>query len=111
MPHYLVQLAYTPEAWAAQIKHPASRVDVVRPLLERLGARFETTYLAFGEYDVVFIMEAPENVSAAAVALAITAGGACKSFKTTPLMTIEEGIEAMRRAGDASSTYRPPSGS
>ena len=33
-------------------------------------------------------------------------GGAVKGIKTTPLMTIEEGIEAMRKAGG--STYSPP---
>jgi uncharacterized protein with GYD domain len=108
MAHYLCQLAYTNEAWAAQIKNPADRVKVVAPFLERLGARFEAAYLSFGEYDIVFIMEAPDNVSAAAVSLAITAGGAVKAYKTTPLMTPDEGIEAMRKAGGAASTYRPP---
>lgn len=108
MAHYLVQVAYTPEAWAAQIKNPQNRVEAVRPLLERLGARFETTYLAFGDYDIMFIMEAPDNVSAAAISLAVSAGGACKAYKTTPLMTVEEGIEAMRKAGQAAAAYRPP---
>ena len=108
MAHYLVQLGYTPEAWAAQLKNPQNRVNVVRPLLEGLGARFETTYMTFGEYDIVFVMEAPDNVSAAAVALAITAGGAVRTYKTTPLMTIEEGVEAMRKAGAAAGTYRAP---
>lgn len=108
MAHYLVQLAYTPEAWAAQIKNPQNRVDVVRPLLEKLGARFEAAYLAFGKYDIVFIMEAPDNVSAAAVSLAIAAGGAVRAYETTPLMTTDEGIEAMRKAASAASSYRPP---
>jgi uncharacterized protein with GYD domain len=108
MAHYLVQVAYTPEAWAAQIKNPQNRVEAVRPLLEKLGARFEVTYLTFGEYDIVFIMEAPDNVSAAAISLAVSAGGACKAYKTTPLMSIDEGIEAMRKAGQAASVYRPP---
>lgn len=108
MAHYLVQVAYTPEAWAAQVKNPQNRVEAVRPLLERLGARFETTYLTFGDYDIVFIMEAPDNVSAAAVSLAISSGGACKAYKTTPLMTVDEGVEAMRKAGQAASAYRPP---
>jgi uncharacterized protein with GYD domain len=108
MAHYLCQLAYTPEAWAAQVKNPADRVKIVAPLLERLGARFETAYLCFGEYDIVFIMEAPDNVSAAAVSLAVTAGGAVKTLKTTPLLTTDEGIEAMRKAGEGASVYRPP---
>ena len=108
MAHYLVQVAYTPEAWAAQVKNPQNRVEAVRPLLENLGARFEATYLSFGDYDVVFFMEAPDNVSAAAISLAVSAGGACKAYKTTPLMTIDEGIEAMRKARQAASAYRPP---
>lgn len=108
MAHYLVQVAYTPEAWAAQVKNPADRVKAVAPLLEALGARFESTYLSFGEYDIVFFMEAPDNVSAAAVSMAVTAGGAVSAYKTTPLMTVEEGIEAMQKAGQAASSYRPP---
>lgn len=53
-------------------------------------------------------MEAPDNVSAAAIGLAVSAGGACKAYKTTPLISIDEGIEAMRKAGQAASAYRPP---
>jgi uncharacterized protein with GYD domain len=108
MAHYLVQLSYTSEAWKAQVQNPANRVEIVRPLLEALGARFEAAYISFGEYDIVFVMEAPDNVSAAAVSLAVTAGGAVKTYKTTPLMTPDEAIEAMRRAGQAASQYRPP---
>ena len=47
MPHYMVQLSYTSEAWAAQLKNPASRVETVRPALERVGACCEATYLTF----------------------------------------------------------------
>ena len=108
MAHYLVQLSYTPEAWASQLKEPRNRVEIVRPALESVGARFESTYMAFGEYDLIFIMEAPDNVSAAAVSLAVTSGGAVKSYKTTPLMTIDEGIQAMRKGADVAKIYQPP---
>jgi uncharacterized protein with GYD domain len=73
-----------------------------------VGARFEAAYLAFGKYDVVLVIEAPDNVSAAAISLAVTAGGAFKAFETTPLMTIEEGIEAMRKGAEVAAAYRPP---
>jgi uncharacterized protein with GYD domain len=106
--HYLVQVAYTAEAWAAQLKNPQNRVDVVRPALERLGGRFETTYMAFGEYDVIFIMEAPDNVSAAAFSMAVSAGGGVKAFRTTPLLTIEEGVAALRKGAETAEAYRPP---
>ena len=106
MAKYLFQGSYTSEAWAAQVQNPQNRLDVVRPVIERLGGRIECAYLAFGEYDVVLIVEMPDNVSMAAFSLAAAAGGAVKAVKTTPLMTIEEGIEAMKKAGGAG--YRPP---
>lgn len=108
MAQYLLQVAYTPEAWAALIGNPQDRVKIVGELLAKLGGRFLSAYFAFGEYDVVAVMEMPDNVSAAAVSLAVSAGGACKSIKTTPLMSVEEGIEAMRKAGEARSAYRLP---
>ena len=108
MAKYLVELAYTSEAWAAQLKNPQSRVEAVRPLLERLGARFETTYMSFGEYDVIFIMEAPDNLSAAGIGMTVMAGGAVKTYKTTPLLSIDEGITAMKKGAEAAGIYRPP---
>lgn len=109
MPYYLIQVAYTPEAWSAMVKHPHDRIQAVRPVVEDLGGRILDAYLAFGEYDLVAICEMPDNVHAAAFSLVATAGGALKAFRTTPLMTTAEGVEAMRKAGDASSGYSPPS--
>src|SRR5215510_11345503 len=108
MSRYLLQVAYTPEAWGAQLKNPQNRLEVVNLLLQRLGGRFESAYLCFGEYDIVAVMDMPDNVSAAAVSMVVSAGGACKSIKTTPLMSIEEGIQAMRKGADAAAAYRPP---
>jgi len=53
---------------------------------------------------------AATNVSAAAFSMAVHASGVCKAAKMTPLMSIEEGIEAMRKAQAASPAYRPPTG-
>ena len=92
----------------AQIKSPANRVEQVRPVIERLGGRIEAAYYAFGDYDLVAIIEFPDNSSTAALSLAASAGGAVNSIKTTPLMTMEEGIDAMKKAGG--SGYRPPGG-
>ena len=108
MAHYLVQGAYTPEAWAALLKNPQNRFALLPPALEKVGARLEAVYYAFGRYDVVSIVEAPDNVSVAAISLAITAGGAVKAYETTPLMTPEEGIEAMRKGAEVAASYRPP---
>lgn len=107
MPHYLLQAAYTSDAWAAQIRNPQDRAEAVRPAVEALGGKLLSFYLAFGEYDAVLLVEMPDNVSVAGVSIAAAAGGAVKAVKTTPLMTVQEGMEAMRKAAQAG--YRPPS--
>ena len=108
MPSYLVQVAYTPDAWAAMVKQPQNRLEAVRPVVEKLGGKFEHAWLAFGEYDIIGVVEMPENTDAAAFAMATAAGGGLKAFKTTPLLSVEEGLEAMRKAQEAG--YRPPGG-
>ena len=108
MSTYLIEVAYTPDAWAAMVKQPQNRLEAVRPVVEKLGGRFEHAWLAFGEYDIIGVVELPDNTNAAAFAMAAAAGGALKAFKTTPLLSVEEGVEAMRKAQEAG--YRPPSG-
>ena len=61
MAKYLLQGTYISEAWAAQVRNPQNRVEEVRSVIARLGGRLESTYLAFGEYDVVAIVEMPDN--------------------------------------------------
>jgi uncharacterized protein with GYD domain len=99
MPHYLHQVSYTPEAWARLIATPQDRIEAIRAPIEKLGGRINTAFFAFGEYDVVVITEMPDNVSAAAIAIAFAAGGAVKSAKTTPLMSTAETVEALKKAG------------
>jgi uncharacterized protein with GYD domain len=108
MSHYLLQVAYTPQAWAAMIKNPQDRVQALKPVLDKMGGKVESAYFAFGDYDLVAIFEMPGNAEAAAFSLAAAAGGAVKSIKTTPLLTTAEGLDAMRKA--AASGYTPPKG-
>ena len=108
MPLYLVQGTCTPEAWAAMLQNPSDRSEAIRALGDRRGGRMVGYYFAVGEYDVVCIWEFPDNVSASAAALAVTSGGALKAIKTTPLMTVEEAMQAMRRPGEARGVYQPP---
>jgi uncharacterized protein with GYD domain len=106
MAYYLIQAAYTPEAWAKMVKSPQDRKAAIAPMIEKLGGRLESFWMSFGEYDAHVILQAPDNVTAAALSLAAAAGGSVRAVKTTPLMTMEEGMEAMRKA--ASAGYRPP---
>lgn len=105
MPLYLSQIAYTPEAWKALVKNPQNRIESVRPAVEKLGGKLVSGYFTFGDYDVVAIVDMPDHVAAAAIAMAFAAGGACRAVKTTPLLTATEGIEALKQA--ASSGYKP----
>ena len=106
MARYRFQAADTSEARATQACHAQNRVAVIRPVFACLGGRLECVYSAFGEYDVVVPAEMPDKISATAIALATTARGAFKIFMTPPLMTLEEGLEAMRKASGTG--YRSP---
>jgi uncharacterized protein with GYD domain len=105
MPRFLCELSYTPEAWAALLENPTNRPQAIQPALNAVGAKFETVFFAFGDSDMVGILDAPDNISAAALSLCISASGVVKSCKTTPLMTVEDGIEAMRKGATALAAY------
>ena len=105
MPYYMLQATYSPQAWSGMVKSPQNRLDAVRPVVEKLGGKIEGGWLAFGEYDIVLVCQLPNNVSAAAFSMAASAGGAVTAVKTTPLMTIDEAMEAMRKASGVD--YRP----
>jgi uncharacterized protein with GYD domain len=101
MPSYLVQVAYTPEATAALAKKPQDRSAVVSKAIEKLGGTLKGAWLCFGDYDTVVIVDFPDNTSAAAFAMAVGGGGSCKSVKTTPLLSVDDGMAAMKKAGGA----------
>ena|ERR1700683_3155367 len=100
------QVSYTPEAVAALVREPQDRIEAVRPAIEALGGKLVAADYPFGEYDAVVLYEAPDDTSAASFALAIAAGGAAKSAKTTRLLNGQEWIESLRKV--QGSQYRPP---
>ena len=106
MAQYALQVAYTPTAWAALLKSPEHRLEAVEPVVERLGGKIASGWFTFGDYDLLVICDLPDNVSAAALSMAVSAGGAVKAARTMPHMTFEDGLEALRRAKEAE--YVPP---
>ncbi|MEU0216533.1 GYD domain-containing protein [Streptomyces sp. NPDC006265] len=106
MPLYLTTFSYTPEAWARLISHPEDRAQAAQAYIESVGGKLHGFWYAFGAHDGYSLWEAPDNVSMAAVALAISGGGAISSFETTVLLTVGETMEAMRAAGQVH--YRAP---
>jgi uncharacterized protein with GYD domain len=105
MPYYCHHVSYTSEAWARLIASPQDRLEAIRKPIERLGGRVHTSYYAFGDFDVIAITEFPDNISAAAIAMAFAAGGSLNRLQTTPLLTNAEALDAMKKAGNCG--YRP----
>jgi uncharacterized protein with GYD domain len=106
MAFYLLQVSYTSDAWAAMIRHPEDRAAAVREAVQALGGKVGSMWISLGEFDLIGFASMPDNLCAAAFAMAIAAGGACKDVRTTPLLNMSEGIEAMTRASQCG--YKPP---
>ena len=106
---FMVQFGYTSEAWASLAKKPEDRSKAVGALIEKFGGRLREMYYSFGKYDGVIIFEAPDDQSAAAVAVAAVGPGHVSKIVTTPLFTIQEAMAIMTKAGKVS--YTAPSGS
>ena len=108
MSQYLYQVSYTPESLAAQIKKPQDRLAIVgKQLAEAVGAKILGGGYSFGEYDIAVIVEAADDVTMAAVAVAIASGGAVKAAKTTPLLSGAQWVAALKKAPAVSAQYRP----
>jgi uncharacterized protein with GYD domain len=102
---YMYEAAYTAESLAAQIREPQDRIEAIRPGLEGMGATIVAGGYPFGEYDVLVVYEAADDTTAASVAMAVAAGGAVRSARTTRLLSGQEWTESLRKA--QGSQYRP----
>jgi len=103
---YLTRFRYTPETWARMLTNPEDRRAAAQQYIQSVGGTLHGFWYAFGEHDGYNLWEAPDNVSMAAVALAIGAGGALSSIQTTVLLTVEDTISALQKA--SSIAYRQP---
>ncbi|WP_448623915.1 GYD domain-containing protein [Geodermatophilus sp. URMC 64] len=103
---YLSKFSYTPETWARLIAHPEDRREAARTYIESVGGTLHGFWYAFGTHDGYNLWEAPDHVSMATVAIALSSGGAISSLETTVLLTVDETLEALSRAGQVG--YRPP---
>ena len=98
MPLYLSKFSYSPETWARLINKPEDRRKAAQTYIESVGGKLHGFWYAFGNHDGYNLWEAPDNVSMAAGALAIGGGGALSSFETTVLLTVDETLDALRKA-------------
>jgi uncharacterized protein with GYD domain len=105
MPRFMVSASYTAEGTKGLLKGGGgtARRSAVQQALQSIGGEMEAMYFGFGEHDAFVIFEAPDNVSAAALSMAVNATGAVAT-RTTVLLTPEE----LDRAAKKSVTYRAP---
>ncbi|MEU7061000.1 GYD domain-containing protein [Streptomyces sp. NPDC046197] len=97
MPKFLIQATYTPEGTKGLLKEGASgRRAAVDQVVAGLGGTVEAMYYAFGEDDLIIILDFPDPISMAAVSLTVKASGALRT-RATPLLTLEDIDEAARR--------------
>lgn len=106
MPMYLTRFSYTAETWARLIKDPEDRRAAAQRYIESVGGKLHGFWYAFGDHDGYNLWEAPDNVSMAAVVVAIGAGGALSSVETTGLLTVEDTLAALQK--EQSIQYNPP---
>ena len=104
MPKYLFQTSYTAEGVKGLLKEGGSkRRAAAEEVVKSVGGSLEAFYFTFGETDAFVIVDLPDNVSGAAISLAINASGALRG-KTTVLLTPEE----MDAAAQKTVAYHPP---
>ncbi|MFO1122863.1 MAG: GYD domain-containing protein [Hyphomicrobiales bacterium] len=104
MAKYMWSGSYTPQGSKGVIAEGGSaRKAAVEKMLASVGGKLECIYFSFGSDDVVIIVDAPDNVSAAAVGLTVAASGAVHG-KMTVLLTPEE----IDKAAKKSPAYRAP---
>ena len=108
MPQYMLQFAYTAEAWAALSNKPTDRTTAIQALAKKLGGKLQSLYYTMGDYDGVAILEAPDDVTVMAIAIAAAAPGHLRNTKTTRLLSAAEAVDAMKRSSGAG--YQAPKG-
>ncbi len=111
MAFYLARAKVSQTFMNAMVQRPEDRFVKTTKLLKTIGGRLHNYFFSFGDHDIVLIYELPNNVSAASLSMLLTAAGTVTEVETTPLLTMEEAIDAMHTAGEAAGIYQPPRGS
>jgi len=97
---FLVRFGYTPESWAALVRSPEDRRDMLAARIFGFGGRLHGFWYSLGEHDGYAITEFPDEVAAAAAHVALEAAGTFQHLDATALLSVEEMVEAMQRANE-----------
>ena len=108
MAKYAVLGGYTAEAWAKMIDNPGTREGPVRKLAESVGGKLDQVFWSFGEDDFLVIFDAPDDITAGAIAVGAGSSGSLRNVRTIKLITQEESRKLLEKAKAARAAYTPP---
>jgi len=107
MTSYLVQFTYVSGSVKAMTDKPdVDHAGQAAQMVASVGGKLHGYWYAFGEFDGVVLLEAPDASTAASVAMAIGGTGEVSRLQTTVLLDMDEAQKAMRKA--AAATHLPP---
>ncbi len=106
MGKYLLQASYSQQAVSGLVQKPEDRTAVLQELVSSLGGKLHSFDYCFGDYDVVVILETPDDTTMAAISMIAASSGAATNIKTTVLLSAAQGLEAAKKV--SSMTYRAP---
>ena len=108
MGKYLLQASYTHQGLSGFVKNPEDRSAVLQEMVSAAGGKIVSLDYCFGDYDVVMILETPDDTTMASLSMAAGASGAVTNLKTTVLLSMAQGFEAAKKV--PSVNYQPPGG-
>lgn len=108
MPLFMTEAKFTEESLKALANRPSNRPEMVARVIEAHDGKLLQFYWVFGDADVILIYECPRSEDAMAILLKLSSGGAVKFHKTTALLSNEEAMGAMRKAGSVQADYLSP---
>jgi uncharacterized protein with GYD domain len=110
MPYYMLQARLTTDSWKALLNNPHDRAPLVAKVIEAHHGKLHNYFFAFGDNDVVALIEAPDNESVMAATLAFAGSGAVSGLKTTPLVPSSDAVDVFKASAAKAGAYIPPSG-
>jgi uncharacterized protein with GYD domain len=106
VPHYMVEFAYSEQAWQSLVKRPEDRTAAVETFLKSAGGKLVALYYHSGEFDGMVIFESVDDATANATVMAVLASGGIRTTRLTRLFTAKEAMDAFAKAGKI--VYRGP---
>jgi uncharacterized protein with GYD domain len=108
MAKYAVLGGYSAEAWSKMIDNPGDRTAAITKVVQGLGGKLESFYWSFGDDDFLGIIEAPDDIAAAAFSVAVGSSGTLRNLRTIKLISLDDGRKMLDKAKAAKAAYVPP---